>query len=202
MRGRAFRDFGLGQLGQSPPGKVEFFDVVNPVKDAAACMAMKDFKPYFGGTYCCKNFSGTYRCRPIAAAGASKGGGGGGAAASSEGGKSEGQCLRTVQQMLYDSNLLEYQWVDGKWNPRTSTVLQQQLGAGWEKTPGGPCALVGVLQARFGAAQQLGPGYAPGGGGGFYPGQKSGFFDDLTTDPTKMLMAGLAVVALVMVAKR
>lgn len=192
VRARALHDFGLGQV---PPGKAEFFDIGKPFKDVQACLTQKDFKPYFNNTQCCVKAGTGYRCKPIAASS------GGAASGASTGKQSEGACLRTVQQMLYDAKLLEFQWVDGKWNDRTSTVLAQQLGAGWEKTPGGPCALVGVLQARFGAAQQFTP--PPGGYTGYtgYTGSSgASIFGNI--DTTTMLMLGIGVVALVLVAKR
>lgn len=59
---------------------------------------------------------------------------------------SEPECIRSVQVLLNKKEYLISSKIDGTWNAETSKALLDLLGPTWPSTPGGPCALLPILQ--------------------------------------------------------
>lgn len=60
---------------------------------------------------------------------------------------SEADCIRQVQTVLATKGYIGFPSITGTWNSATSAALTSVLGPGWDRTAGGPCALVPALTA-------------------------------------------------------
>lgn len=115
---------------------------------------------------------------------------------------SEGFCLGTTQRWLSNKGLLPVQFATSKWNDQTKYVLTQVLGPGWENLPGGPCALVAVLETKVSSLPPgaMLPGTYPGGYPGAYPTTASMFGGfNLTTG---LILGGVALFLYMMLGKK